>query len=63
MPKKCGLCDDEARYRVKDTLQLYCYGCAAEHFGDISYLQQLEDDARKLLNVIEEKIDGLRTND
>lgn len=47
MPKKCIICGDEAAYRIKDNADFYCEECAEENFGDISYLEKIEEEAIK----------------
>ncbi|MBN2457713.1 hypothetical protein JXB31_01120 [Candidatus Woesearchaeota archaeon] len=54
MPKKCIICGAEAKYCIKHTSEYYCEDCAAEHFGDISLLVKVEDQARKLKKMIED---------
>ena len=57
MPKKCIICDNEAVFCIKDTSDYYCEECAKEQFSDISYLQNIEEQARKLKEVVDEKMD------
>lgn len=58
MPKKCIICNGEALYRIKDSAEAYCSDCGLEHFGDLSYLQKIEDEAERLKAAIKERIDG-----
>jgi len=49
--KKCIICSQEAIYCIKDTTDYYCQNCAEENFGDITYLQKIEEQtAEKLVN-------------
>ena len=55
MTKKCIICGREAQYCIKDSNNYYCVECAIEHFGDLSYLKKIEEQAKKLKKLIEEK--------
>ena len=57
MGKKCILCDAEAEFRIKDTSDYYCKDCAEDSFADISVLVKVEEEAQRLKNVIETRID------
>lgn len=48
MPKRCILCDDDARYAIKDTSNYYCEECAVENFSDVALLVQVEEMAQML---------------
>ena len=56
MAKKCVECDEEAKYKIKDSSEYYCQPCAEEHFGDLDLLVVLEDEAQKLKNFVNKKI-------
>ena len=58
MPKKCIICGEEAKYRVKDTSDFYCPDCAQEQFGDLSLLVSVEEEAKKIKRLIDEKSQG-----
>ena len=56
MTKKCIICEEkEAKYAIKDSNEVYCEDCAKEHFADISLLVKVEDQAKKLKALINEK--------
>ena len=42
MNKNCILCEESALYKIKDTADYYCEGCAKENFGELSYLESLQ---------------------
>jgi hypothetical protein len=56
MGKKCIICEDEAKYLIKDTSDYYCEECANESFGDLSVLVSVEEQAKKIKKLLEEKI-------
>ena len=41
--KKCLICEEEAKFGIKDTKDYYCKECAEDQFGDISYLVKIEE--------------------
>jgi len=61
MPKRCTICGNEAKYNIKDTSDYYCLTCAKENFGDISVLVSVEEQAKKIKEMIEERSDGDRS--
>ena len=57
MPKKCVLCDNDAEYFVRSlTNDCYCKDCATSQFGDIDYLEKIEDSKEKLKEIIKNKV-------
>ena len=56
MGKKCIICDAEAIYRIKDTSDFYCQDCAEENFADISLLVKVEEEAKQLKALVDEKL-------
>jgi len=58
MGKKCIICRKEAEFRIKDTPDYYCEECAEENFADLSVLVKVEEEARKLKELIKEKLDS-----
>lgn len=56
MSKKCIICNDEAVYVIKDTSDFYCTECAEEHFGDVTMLIRVEDEAQKLKDFVKERL-------
>lgn len=55
MAKKCIICGGEADYRIKDTSDFYCHDCAEENFADITLLVKVEEQAKKLKALVDEK--------
>ena len=55
MPKKCIICDDPAILMIKDSNDFYCEECAKDSFSDLSYLIKVEEQAKQLKKLIEEK--------
>lgn len=56
MAKKCIICEEkEAKYAVKGSNEVYCEECAKEHFADISLLVKVEEQAKKLKALVDEK--------
>ena len=60
MGKKCVICEDPAEYSVKGTNDFYCLNCAEDHFGDLGMLQKIEEEAKILKKIIEEKTKQLK---
>lgn len=58
MGKKCVICGGEAEFCIKGTSDYYCKGCAEEHFDDISVLQKVEDEAKRLKEFIKKRMEG-----
>ena len=57
MAKRCIICSEEAEYKIKDTPDYYCKGCAEENFADLTLLVRVEE-AQKLKKFIDEKINN-----
>ena len=57
MGKKCIICNGEAAYMIKGTADYYCADCAQENFADLTLLLTLEEEAQRLKNIIQEKLD------
>ena len=57
MPKKCTICGEEAKLKIKDTSDYYCDECAQENFGDITVLVRIEEEAKKLKAIVDEKVE------
>ena len=55
MGKKCIVCGKEAKFCVKDCAECYCEDCANEYFSDLSYLKKVEEEAKKIKKLIEDK--------
>ncbi len=56
MSKKCIICNEEAVYCIKDTSDYYCEECAEEHFGDITMLIKVEDEAQRLKEFVKDRL-------
>ena len=56
MAKKCLICDDEATYCIKGTFDFYCEPCAIEQFGDVAVLVRVEEEAKRLKDMIDKSI-------
>ena len=54
--KKCIICETEAEYMIKDTFDYYCKDCAEGYFADLNMLLKLEEEARRLKEVLKEKL-------
>ena len=54
MNKKCIICDDAAKLMIKDTSDYYCEECAKDNFDDISLLVKVEEQAKKLKQLVGE---------
>ena len=57
MPKKCFICEKPAEFCIKDSSECYCIKCAKEHFSDLSYLVKLEEDAKKIRELLSQKLE------
>lgn len=54
MPKKCIICGSEAGFCIKGSNEAYCEECAKDNFGDLSYLQKVEEQANAIKEVIKD---------
>lgn len=51
------ICDEaEAAYCIKGTSDFYCEACAVDSFGDIALLVKVEDEAKRLKDLIDDKL-------
>jgi len=58
MPKKCIVCEEkDAEFTIKGSSKGYCKECAEEHFGDISVLVKVEEQAKKIKEIVDSKIE------
>jgi len=55
MGKKCIICEEEAKFGIKNSNEYYCKECATEHFQDLSYLQKIEEQAKIIKNIVEKQ--------
>jgi len=62
MVKKCIICNEEATHKIKNTSDYYCEDCAKENFSDLDLLISVEEEARKLKQVLKQKMMELETN-
>ena len=58
MPKKCIVCEEEAKFKIKDSTEYYCQECAEENFADLSVLQGVEEAAQLLKQMVKERLNG-----
>ena len=63
MAKKCIICDDAAEFAVKNTSDFYCPPCAEEHFGDVTLLVAVEDQAKILKEEVEKAGETLQADE
>jgi len=56
--KKCIICGEEAKFCIKGSSEYYCQECAEEHFADLSVLQKVEEEAKRLKKVIDDRIES-----
>lgn len=63
MPKKCIICSEEAKFKIKDTSDYYCQECAEENFNDLSVLVKVEEEAQRLKKFLQEKVDLEKLNE
>jgi hypothetical protein len=63
MLKKCIICGVVATHRIKNQADSYCLKCAEDNFGDLSYLQKVEEEAIRLKQVLREKLNESETTD
>ncbi|HIJ11440.1 TPA: hypothetical protein HA278_05265 [Candidatus Woesearchaeota archaeon] len=54
MAKKCIICEDPARYKIKNTSDFYCTQCAKDNFSDVNMLLAVEEEATLLKRFIDE---------
>jgi hypothetical protein len=55
MAKKCIICENPARFKIKDVNQYYCEECAVMQFGDVALLHTLEEEAIALKQYLNKK--------
>ena len=56
MAKKCIVCDDEAKYKIKDSSDYYCQECAEENFNALDLLLKLDEEAQRLKDFLEKRV-------
>ncbi|MBN1386680.1 hypothetical protein JW968_06965 [Candidatus Woesearchaeota archaeon] len=54
MPKKCIICHEKADFCIKDSSDFYCADCAKEYFADTSLLITVEEQAKRLKELIDD---------
>ena len=57
MTKKCIICDNPAKYSIKNTSDFYCEECAKQQFSDLKFLVNVEETAKKIKQMISEKME------
>ncbi len=55
MGKRCIVCDEIAKYMIKDSSDYYCEECAQENFADLNLLIKVEEEAQQLKKILEKK--------
>lgn len=61
---RCMICDeDKAHFMIKETTDYYCKECAEEQFADLSYLVKIEEQAKHLKKVVDEKTRNAQDSD
>jgi len=54
MTKTCIICEEaEAAYCIKGSSECYCLPCADEQFGDLSVLVKVEEEAKRLKEIVD----------
>lgn len=56
MAKKCILCEEAASFTIKGSSETYCRDCALVSFSDLELLQQLEDNAQIVHDLVDERV-------
>ena len=59
MVKRCIICSEEARFKIKDTSDYYCKECAEENFNDLNLLVTMEEEAKRLKEYLKERMEEL----
>ena len=49
------ICGKPAEFSIKGSSSYYCKECADENFSNLELLQKIEEQARKLKKVVEDK--------
>jgi len=55
------VCNEPAKFKIKDTSDYYCMECAEENFSDTDMLVHMEDEAKRLKAYIKEKLEANNT--
>ncbi len=63
MGKKCIICTEDAKFKIKDTSDYYCQECAEENFNDLSLLVTMEEEAKRLKEYLKERIEELAVSE
>ena len=58
MGKKCIICYEPALFCIKDSSECYCNECAEEHFSDISLLVKVEEETKKIKEIVDKNRDN-----
>lgn len=58
MIKRCMVCSQPAEFKIKDTSDYYCRECAEENFADLSMLVNVEEEALRLKELVEKRLNG-----
>ena len=52
MPKKCIICNKEAKFAIKGSNEAYCEECAKENFADLTLLIKVEKEVQELKKLL-----------
>ena len=63
MAKRCIICNTEAIFKIKDTSDYYCKDCAQDNFSDVSMLMSVEEEAQKLKQYLQEKMEDVQKDE
>ena len=55
MPKKCLICGETAEFSIKNSSDYYCKLCAVDSFGDLGLLIKIEETAKRVKKLVDEK--------
>jgi hypothetical protein len=59
MTKRCIICNEEAKFHIKDTSDFYCQSCAEENFADLNVLIRVGEDVPKQKEKLPESDDDV----
>jgi len=57
MNKSCVICGNPAVFMIKESQDAYCEICATDCFSDTSFLVKVEDQAKKLKELVKKRIE------
>lgn len=56
MGKRCIICGGSASFAIKGSSEAYCRECALVNFSSLELLQQLDDQARLVSELVDERL-------